>query len=91
MTLGAFWVAMAASINAPWNYIPIRSFSGVLGRHCGQSFLAFSDVCLKRRGRCQRQWQWMAAAINAPWNYIQDRSFIGSAGATLWPINSGVL
>ena len=31
MTFGAFWVAMAAAITAPWNYTLIRFFIGCAG------------------------------------------------------------
>ena len=31
MSFGAFWVAMAAAISAPWNYTLIRFFIGCAG------------------------------------------------------------
>ena len=31
LTFGAFWVAMAAAISAPWNYALIRFFIGCAG------------------------------------------------------------
>ena len=31
MTFGAFWVALAAAITAPWNYTLIRFFIGCAG------------------------------------------------------------
>ena len=42
LTFGAFWVAMAAAISAPWNYALIRFFIGCVGPVFSPSFFAFA-------------------------------------------------
>eukprot|EP00434_Breviolum_minutum_P045038 symbB.v1.2.040296.t1/scaffold7130.1/size13156/2 len=44
LTFGAFWVAMAAAITAPWNYTLIRFFIGCAGALCDQSILMFAAL-----------------------------------------------
>jgi hypothetical protein len=75
IAFGAFWVAMAGVISAPWNYFLVRSFIG----DAGSAFLIYQFWCSRMFSQRAVGARWTPHPAKADfswsrvWNTIDDK------------------